>query len=151
MGAVPTFCISRSVEETWSSSAIVEKGGAKGFDSRRFHNFTKAPTRAASRGPGSHDVEAQQPTTLQLAEEQDHRLVVRSPGHVPRRSDHRADIYAKKRTDRFETATELADALTAAFANRLALRLRTKADALIRAMPWREVDTALTTQLAGHR
>ncbi len=58
---------------------------------------------------------------------------------------------AKKRTDRFDTATELADALTAAFANRLAPRLRIKADALIRAMPWREVDTALTTQLARHR
>jgi len=55
---------------------------------------------------------------------------------------------AKKRTERFETGSELADALTAAFANQLAPRLRTKADALIRALPWREIDTSLTAQLA---
>jgi serine/threonine-protein kinase len=50
---------------------------------------------------------------------------------------------AKQRTDRFATAAELADALTAAFAGRLSPRWRAKADALLRGMPWRELETAV--------
>ena len=47
---------------------------------------------------------------------------------------------AKQRGDRFANASELADALTAAFAGRLASRWRRAADALVRELPWRELE-----------
>jgi len=55
---------------------------------------------------------------------------------------------AKRRADRFQTALELAAALPAALANRLSPELRHRADTLIRAQPWRELDTAPTRTLA---
>ena len=47
---------------------------------------------------------------------------------------------AKKKSDRFATAPELAEALAQAFSNRLAPPLRVAADTLIRAQPWRELE-----------
>jgi serine/threonine protein kinase len=55
---------------------------------------------------------------------------------------------AKRRTDRFQTAAELHEALVAAFANKLSSRLRSAADGLSRQYPWREIDTTPTRQLA---
>jgi len=55
---------------------------------------------------------------------------------------------AKKRSDRFESAAELGDALTSAFAGRLAPRWRTKANALIKTLPWGELDTPPTTSMS---
>ena len=55
---------------------------------------------------------------------------------------------AKRRPDRFQTATELSVALEAAFANELSPRLRAAADGLLRTLPWREIDTDPTRQLA---
>ena len=55
---------------------------------------------------------------------------------------------AKRRTDRFQTAAELHEALFAAFANQLPSRLRNIADALTRQYPWREIDGSPTRQLA---
>ena len=54
---------------------------------------------------------------------------------------------AKRRSDRFQSAGDLAVALTAAFKSELAPKLRTAADALLRNQPWREVDTSPTRQL----
>jgi hypothetical protein len=45
---------------------------------------------------------------------------------------------AKRRGDRFATATELATALRAAFAGGLATRVRAAGDALIKSQPWKE-------------
>ncbi|MEO7091602.1 MAG: serine/threonine-protein kinase, partial [Polyangiales bacterium] len=53
---------------------------------------------------------------------------------------------AKKKSDRFATAPELAEALAQAFANRLAPSLRVAADALIRQKPWRELDVEPPTR-----
>ncbi len=54
---------------------------------------------------------------------------------------------AKRPEDRFGRAAPLAAALPAAFAGRLSVELRTRADALLRARPWRENDDAPTRQL----
>ncbi len=54
---------------------------------------------------------------------------------------------AKSPAARFQTASELASALTAAFANELPAALRDKADALVRDLPWREIDEAATKEL----
>jgi serine/threonine-protein kinase len=55
---------------------------------------------------------------------------------------------AKRRGDRFGSVKELADVLESAFAGKLAPRIRAAADGLLRSLPWREVDTAATRQLA---
>lgn len=55
---------------------------------------------------------------------------------------------AKRRNDRFSTATELAVALNDAASGQLSETYRAAADALLRAQPWREVDTAPTLPLA---
>jgi hypothetical protein len=44
--------------------------------------------------------------------------------------------FAKRRDDRFATAVELSEALTAAVARSLSRELRARADALIAAHPW---------------
>jgi len=55
---------------------------------------------------------------------------------------------AKRRNDRFGSVKELADVLESAFDGKLAPRIRVAADGLLRSLPWREVDTAPTRQLA---
>jgi len=54
---------------------------------------------------------------------------------------------AKKRGDRFQSPAELTASLRAAFGNALLPALRARADALLRSLPWREVDTSPTRQL----
>ncbi len=53
---------------------------------------------------------------------------------------------AKRKSDRFRSAPELAEALTQAFVNRLVPSLRVAADALIRQQPWRELDVEPQTR-----
>jgi serine/threonine-protein kinase len=55
---------------------------------------------------------------------------------------------AKRRNDRFQTVTELATILPAAFAGELPARLRAMADGLLRSNPWRELDATPTRQIA---
>jgi hypothetical protein len=55
---------------------------------------------------------------------------------------------AKRRTERFQTAADLHEALVAAFADQLSARLRAAADALTRQHPWREIDESPTRPLA---
>ncbi len=57
---------------------------------------------------------------------------------------------AKKKAERFQTATDLAVALGDAFANKLAQPLRHRADALVRAHPWRESDMTPTVTRGSH-
>ncbi len=58
---------------------------------------------------------------------------------------------AKRKTDRFSSASELAVALADAFNNKLDPALRSRADSLVRAYPWKELDVSPTTQLAPRR
>lgn len=58
---------------------------------------------------------------------------------------------AKKKTDRFQTALELAAALNQAFANKLSPVWRAAADALTRQLPWRELVTEQTRELVPGR
>jgi eukaryotic-like serine/threonine-protein kinase len=53
---------------------------------------------------------------------------------------------AKRKADRFKSATELADALGQAFSNRLVPSWRAAADALIKQQPWRELDVEAQTR-----
>jgi hypothetical protein len=56
---------------------------------------------------------------------------------------------AKRAVDRFQTVGELAAAVSLAFDGRLAPQLRASADALVRAQPWREIDTTPTRPIAA--
>ena len=58
---------------------------------------------------------------------------------------------AKRRTDRFQTALDLAEAYALAASNRLTPRWRTVADTLQRLQPWKEIDVSPTRELVGPR
>ena len=55
---------------------------------------------------------------------------------------------AKRPSDRFQSAADLANAFTAALEGQMSYQLREKADQLLAKQPWREVDTEVTRELA---